>query len=43
MNQFTLKVNLTTGEGDFGEQVRSVGHTGQGTLCGDAMRFAGLT
>jgi hypothetical protein len=43
MFQFTVKVNLTTGEGDFYEVVRDVGHRGaRGTLCGDAMRFAGL-
>lgn len=44
MVQFTVKVNLTTGEGDFDEVVRDGGHRGSsGTLCGDAMRFAGLS
>jgi hypothetical protein len=41
MFQFTLVIDLTTGEGNFGEVVKDVGHRGStGSLCGDAERFA---
>ena len=41
MVQLTVEVDLTTGEGDFVEVLKDVGHRGStGTLCGDAERFA---
>lgn len=41
MFQFTFEIDLATGEGNFGEAIKDVGHRGStGTLCGDAERFA---
>jgi hypothetical protein len=41
--KITVTIDLTTGEGNFDQVIKQAGHRGVGTLCGDAMRFAGLT
>lgn len=42
--EWTFTVDLSTWDGAFIEQTKAAGRWGiTGTLCGDAMRFAGLT
>lgn len=43
-NEWIFTVDLSSDEGEFIEQIKEAGRRGiTGTLCGDAMRFAGLT